>query len=222
MNTQPLNIPSLARRFTVYLPGFLIAVVCLIDSAAFAQSGSGIVYPQGSPYPQGRIIQSSPLQGSGTIIQSRPIQGAVTQGSATQGSAIRAQETFESKFWQYLNEARYREWAPVAGTTGEAYEGQSPHGAMIKMYLNRRAAGRPDELPAGSVVVKENYGADGKTLMAVTTMYRPKTYKGWYWTKYNPDGSVATKDGKRLAGQVKGCIDCHAGAGGNDDVFFND
>ena len=53
-----------------------------------------------------------------------------------------AKETFESKFWRYLNDARFREWAPVAGTSGDAYEGQSPHGAMLKMYLSRKAAGR--------------------------------------------------------------------------------
>ena len=79
---------------------------------------------------------------------------------------------------------------------------------------------------SGSVLVKENYAADGKTLMAITTMYRAKNYDtagtGWYWTKYNPDGSVALKDGMRLAGKVKGCIECHSGAGGGDYAFFND
>ena len=137
-----------------------------------------------------------------------------------------AKETFESKFWRYLNDARFREWAPVSGTSGDAYEGQSPHGAMLKMYLSRKAAGLPDKLPEGSVIVKENYGPDGKTLMAITTMYKPRNYDkdgtGWYWTKYNPDGSVATKDGKRLAGKVQGCIECHSGAGGGDYAFFND
>ncbi|MCG8649954.1 MAG: cytochrome P460 family protein [Pirellulales bacterium] len=136
------------------------------------------------------------------------------------------QETFESKFWRYLNDARYREWAPVSGTSGDAYEGQSPHGAMLKMYLSRKAAGLPNDLPTGSVIVKENYAADGKTLMAVTTMYKARNYDqagtGWYWTKYNPDGSVATKDGKRLAGKVQGCIECHASAAGGDYAFFND
>lgn len=216
-----MSLPSLIRTFCICTSAFLIACGWSVDNTAHAQSGSRIVYPQGSQYPQGQVIQSQPVQGSSTIVQSTPMQGS-TQSSATQGSATRAAETFESKFWRYINDARYRAWAPVAGTTGEAYQGQSPHGAMLKMYLSRTAAGRPNELPAGSVIVKENYAEDGKTLMAITTMYRPKGYKGWYWTKYNADGSVASKDGNRLAGQVKGCIDCHAGAGGNDYVFFND
>lgn len=43
---------------------------------------------------------------------------------------------------------------------------------MLKMYLNRKAVGRPEELPNGSIVVKENDGPDGDTLMAITVMYR--------------------------------------------------
>lgn len=195
------------------------AVIGLVTVTVHAQSGTRTTFPQNT-YRQGQVIQSRPVQG-GTVIQGSATQGSTTvQGSATQ--SVRAPETFESKFWRFLKDARFREWAPVAGTTGDAYEGQSPHGAMLKMYLNRRAAGRPSELPAGSVIVKENYGPDGKTLMAITTMYRPKNYKGWYWTKYDPNGSVATKDGKRLAGKVQGCIDCHSGAAGDDFVFFND
>lgn len=224
----------ISRTIAIHLVS-IAAAAGLTATTVDAQSGSRITYPQNS-YPQGQVIQSRPIQG-GTIIQGSTTQGSTTQGSttqgstavqgsttqgSTQGSAMRATETFESKFWRFLKEARFREWAPVAGTTGEAYEGQSPHGAMLKMYLNRRAAGRPNELPAGSVIVKENYGPDGKTLMAITTMYRPKNYKGWYWTKYNPNGSVATKDGQRLAGKVQGCIDCHSGAAGDDQIFFND
>jgi len=82
----------------------------------------------------------------------------------------------------------------------------------------------------GSVVIKENYGEDKKTLVAVTVMYRVKGYNAdagdWYWVKYNADGTVANappdKGGMRLSGRVKGCIDCHSGAGGGDFAFIND
>lgn len=201
-------------------------LTCLSSgTVASAQSSTRLQYPQ-----QGRVIQSTPVQGSTTRASG---SGSTLQGSTNRGAnptrmnpATVAKPTFESKFWRYLNDARYREWAPVHGTSGEAYAGQSPHGAMLKMYLNRKAAGLPDQLPTGSVLVKENYAADGKTLMAVTTMFKARNYdpegSGWYWTKYNPDGTVAAKDGRPLAGKVSGCIECHSGAEGDDFAFFND
>ncbi len=79
-------------------------------------------------------------------------------------------------------------------------------------------------------MIKENYGPDKKTLMAITAMYKTKGYNptagDWYWVKYNPDGSVANKSTdagvKHLAGRVQGCIRCHDGADGGDFAFFND
>ena len=166
--------------------------------------------------------RGSGSQGSGHIIN---------QGSGSQGSGIIVQqETFESKFWNYLQSAKYRNWAPVPGTTGDAYKGDSPHGAFLKMYINRKAVGHMNKMPSGSIIIKENFGKDSKTLMAITVMYRNTGYNpkngDWYWVKYNPDGSVANapaeKGGMPLAGKVKGCINCHSGAEGNDFVFAND
>ena len=99
------------------------------------------------------------------------------------------------------------------------------------MYLNRTAAGNPKDLPNGSIIIKENYGPDKKTLMAVTVMYRSKGYNpqagDWYWAKYNPDGTIAKmppeKGSMKIAGKAKGCIMCHGEtAEGNDFAFFND
>lgn len=98
------------------------------------------------------------------------------------------------------------------------------------MYLNRTAAGRAKELPHGSILIKENYGPDQKTLMAVTVMYRSQGYNpdggDWYWVKYNPDGTIANappdKGSMPLKGKVQGCIMCHSGADGQDFAFFND
>jgi len=137
---------------------------------------------------------------------------------------------YEARLWKYLNESKYRNWAPVPGESDDAYEGESPHGAYLKMYLNRKAAGNPNELPDGSILVKENYGKDKTTLMAVTVMFRSEGYNeaagDWYWVKYNADGTVA-KTGedagsKRIAGKFGKCIECHTDAKGNDFVFFND
>ena len=137
---------------------------------------------------------------------------------------------FEVHFWDYLQNAQYKNWSPVPGNTGEAYEGQSPHGAYLRMYLNRTAAGHVKELPHGSILIKENYGEDRKTLMAVTVMYRSKDFNpdagDWYWVKFNPNGTVAKapldKGSMPLAGKVKGCITCHGAADGKDFAFVND
>lgn len=149
--------------------------------------------------------------------------------NAQSGTRRAANESFEARFWRYLQTGKYKNWAPAPGQTGGFYPGESPHGAKLKMYLNRVAAGNSKKFPLGSIVVKENYSDDEK-LMAITVMYRAKGYdpdhNDWYWVKYNPDGSVAKAPPEMgsmsLAGKVKGCIMCHEGADGDDYAFIND
>jgi len=193
------------NRYCLTLASLLVAagLVPLAQSEALSQSGSrsGGGFPRGYSNPQGGYTQP--------------------QGRA---QAPR-QATFEDRFWNYLQQANYENWAPLPGTATDFYPGQSPHGAFLKVYANRGAAGNPDKLPTGSIIIKENYN-EQKQLGAITVMYRGKGYdrehNDWYWVKYNPDGSVAQKNGNRLAGRVKGCADCHSGAGGGDFVFLND
>ena len=98
------------------------------------------------------------------------------------------------------------------------------------MYLNRTAIANSNNLPHDSILIKENYGQDKKTLMAITVMYRAKGYNpeagDWYWVKYNPNGTVAKappeKGSMPLQGKLKGCIKCHGGADGKDFAFVND
>jgi hypothetical protein len=119
-----------------------------------------------------------------------------------------------------LKHAQYRNWAPAAGQNDDPYPGQSPHGAFLKLYLNRTAVASPDQMPPGSILVKENYGPDKKSLMAITVMYRTENYdpehKNWYWVKYNPDGTVAKTHPEMgsmpIAGKFKMCIECRASA----------
>ena len=186
-------------------------VVCAVAAATFL-TGS----------PQEVAAQSGSRTGSGTR--------TYTQGSGAR-TVQQDNRPFEAKFWDYLVSAQYPNWAPVPGLTDDATAGSSPHGAFLKMYLNRTAAGRPKELPNGSIIIKENYGPDGKSLMAITAMYRSKGYNpeagDWYWIKYNPDGTVAKAPPEMrsmpLAGKPMGCIKCHGeGAAGNDFAFFND
>lgn len=155
------------------------------------------------------------------------------RGSGTRSAiagSTQAGQSFERQFWAYLENARYKNWAPVPGKSGDFSPGQAPHGKFLKMYLNRTAAGNMKDLPHGSIIVKENYGPKKKKLMAVTVMYRVKGFDpkngDWYWVKYMPDGSVARtpadKGSKPIAGRFASCIDCHNGAEGKDFVFAND
>lgn len=100
------------------------------------------------------------------------------------------------------------------------YKGTHPHGSLLSTYLNDVAyealTSGADELPYGSIVIKENYMPD-KKLGAVTVMHRVEGFNppagDWFWAKYKPDGSIDTMEmnGKtmKLAGKPMGCIGCH-------------
>ena len=166
--------------------------------------------------------------GAAVFMQSDDV-AAQSSTRGQDGQAL-ARQPFEAQFWNYLQQANYKNWAPAPGQNGDFYEGQSPHGAFLKMYLNRTAIANAKNLPNRSIVIKENYGPDKKTLMAVTVMYRSKGYdpahNDWYWIKYNPDGTVAkappAMGSMPLAGKVNGCIKCHGDADCGDFAFLND
>lgn len=149
--------------------------------------------------------------------------GERTQQVQTQSGG---QSTFEAKFWNWLQQVQYKNWAPIPGQSADAFDGQMPHGAKVKVYVNRVAAGNPKQLPNGSILVKENYGPDGSTLMAITAMFRSEGYDpqhgDWYWVKYEPNGMVSQMNGMAVAGRVGMCAECHSSAEGNDFAFAND
>jgi len=173
--------------------------------------------------------QSGTRSGSGTrpggVAPRQSGSGArPSTGNSTQRPAGR--EPFEVKFWNWLQSVQYRNWAPLPGQTAGAYAGESPHGAQVKLFANRTAVGDPEALPVGSVLVKENFAEDGRTLMAITVMYRSTAFDpehgDWFWAKYEPDGQVSQMDGMSVAGRVQMCADCHGNAGGGDYSFAND
>ena len=155
--------------------------------------------------------------------------------------ADRGEKPFEDQFWKYLIGNNYKNWAPGPGQTGDFYTGQNPHGALLKMYLNRTAAGRTKDFPMGSVIILENYRAD-KSLKTISVMYRTDGFNpegnDWYWVDYNPDGTVvqapvggrtnvnqvSVHSGalKKTMGRATNCMSCHQGGEGLDFVFFND
>ncbi len=106
------------------------------------------------------------------------------------------------KVWTHITQCNpYLGWGTWPGYPG-IYPGKSPHGAFLKLYANGlalKAAREGKPMPQGAIIVKENYGKDQKTLMAITPMYKVEGYNpeagDWFWAKYAPDGTVA-KSGK--------------------------
>lgn len=122
--------------------------------------------------------------------------------------------------WTYVTKADpYTGWGYWPGRYG-SYVGKQPHGAHLKVFANGpalQAAREGKPMPAGAIVLKENYGKDGKTLMAVTPMYKVSGYNpeggDWFWAKYTADGTV-DKEGK-----VGGCIKCHEAVKDQNWIF---
>jgi mono/diheme cytochrome c family protein len=166
------------------------------------------------------------------------------------GTAASAQTTrtnndssFEDQFWKYLVGNNYKNWSPGPGAAAGFYKGRNPHGAYLKMYVNRTAAGSMDDMAVGSVVILENYFKD-QSLKTISVMYRTTGFNpdgnDWYWIEYRPDGSVVraaaqenetqnrirnvslTTSPKLLMGKAANCIQCHQSAAGDDFVFSND
>lgn len=130
--------------------------------------------------------------------------------------------TDPGEFWTYISRTNdYTKWPFFPGKEG-TYPGQSPHGAYLKVYVNDiayKAAKEGKPMPNGAIIVKENYGQDQKTLMAVTPMYKVSGYNpeggDWFWGKYGPNGKVMA------AGKVQGCIDCHRARKAEDWRFLH-
>ena len=132
------------------------------------------------------------------------------------------------QLWDQIKD--YKEWKIPDQFPGWA-EGVSPHGEILRYYINQKA--NEDLTQDGAVIVKENYSEKSPdALMSVTVMqkregYDPET-NNWFYVKYSPDGKVMDdEDGKPVAGLVgkgkeSGCIPCHKTAGGNDYLFMND
>ena len=151
------------------------------------------------------------------------------------------QPAFETQFWKYLIGNNYKNWAPGPGQSSGFYQGQKPHGELVKTYMNRTAAGTIGNLAIGSVVILENYRAD-QTLATISVMYRTTGFNpegnDWYWVEYKPDGSVEKSHSasdqevqnvsltagrmSKTMGKASQCIQCHRSAGGSDFVFSND
>lgn len=129
-------------------------------------------------------------------------------------------DTTAEAVWAYLQEQSYQDEWEMWPEKERYYEGVEPHGALLSTYLNSIAmdalAGNASELPARSMIVKENFTPDS-TLAAITVMYKVPGYdaenQDWWWLKRTAAGEV------EASGRVEGCISCHGTASDNDYVL---
>lgn len=158
--------------------------------------------------------------------QPRPRPAPRPTADDNRAAPVEAPAPLEVRLWNYLQSAKYGHWAALPGKPAGTYAGESPHGAQVKLYASRGAVADPLGLPNGTILVKENYAADQKTLMAITVMYRAQGFdpehNDWFWAKYEPNGRVSRMNNMSVAGRIGMCIECHSSAGGHDFVFAND
>jgi hypothetical protein len=190
------------------------------------------------------ILTSAALVGLTLAMFAFPVLGQVDTETQRDKRSTESSTAFEARFWQYLLSNNYKNWAPPAGQGGDFFTGESIHGQMHKLYLNRTAASDPNALVDESVIVMENYRSN-KMLESISVMLRSAgsnpSQQDWYWITYGPDGSViGTTEGNNSDAPVQrppatsyvstassivvgsSCTTCHRKAPGGDFVHFND
>lgn len=127
------------------------------------------------------------------------------------------------------------------------FGGAKPHGMILEVSSRILTI----EEHTGFIVVKKNYnGPDvteakvdqnrSKYIASITVMFQRESgydpdNQNWFWVKYKPNGDFFTIKiagrTKALAGRIikgesgegnKGCLFCHASAGGGDYIFYPD
>ncbi|MGH7449404.1 MAG: cytochrome P460 family protein [Longimicrobiales bacterium] len=133
---------------------------------------------------------------------------------AQQPQAVsQAADTTAASLWAHLQRENYRTW-PLYPGKGELYTGTEPHGMLLTTYVNRIAhdalSNGAGSMPAGAIIVKENYMPDS-TFDAATVMHKVPGYNpqngDWFWVKYDANG--VAEEG---AGRAAMCQQCHAAA----------
>jgi hypothetical protein len=169
----------------------------------------------------------------------------VVRGPAAAGPAFGLADdvTYASTLWSAMVRARLT--GPDEKKLEPFFGGARPHGEILELaYQNLEVDGH-----TGFIVVKKNYSGPGVSEEAVardraryltdlTVMFQREAgydpdNQNWFWVKYKPDGSLDTRDmeGTKvpLAGRIakgktreesRGCIYCHASAGGSDYIFY--
>ncbi len=156
----------------------------------------------------------------------RPGDGEEAAETAA-AEAATAPDTTGAAIWTHLQGSSYETTWQLWPEKGRFYTGQEPHGMLLTTYLNDVAyqalTGGATEMPAGAIIVKENYMPDS-TLAAVTTMFKAAGYNAdhndWFFTKHLPSGELdKAENGMLLEGRLPGCQNCHVGRQANDYLF---
>ncbi|NJD55616.1 MAG: hypothetical protein FIA94_04325 [Nitrospirae bacterium] len=125
-----------------------------------------------------------------------------------------------AKLYDYITKQKpYTSWEMWPGK-GKMYKGTQPHGDFLTTYVNDAAMSgikaKKGSMPDGSIIAKENYGAD-KKFAALTVMYKIKGYNpaaaDWFWAKYDGGGKIVA------SGKAEACIRCHEMNKGNDYIY---
>ncbi len=168
------------------------------------------------------------------------------QNTATIKSPVNKDDViFANQLWQVMFETRLvgENAIPLKPFFG----GAKPHGMILEVYSHQLTVGKHN----GFLVLKRNYnGSDvsvtnvkknrSRYLSSITIMYQresgyDKNNLNMFWAKYQPDGKLFVKNmmgtEMPLAGRLikgtdnnnnKGCLYCHASAGGGDYIFYPD
>ena len=158
----------------------------------------------------------------------RPGDGEeAAETEAATAATVSAPDTTGAAIWAHLQESDYEANWQMWPDKGSFYTGNQPHGMLLTTYLNDVAyqalTGGATEMPAGAIIVKENYMPDS-TLAAVTTMFKAAGYNAdhndWFFTKHLPSGELdKAPNGMQLEGRLPGCQDCHVNVQANDYLF---
>ena len=136
-------------------------------------------------------------------------------------------DTTGAAIWAHLQSSDYQTNWQLWPDKGQLYTGAEPHGMLLTTYLNDIAfealSNHAGTMPAGAVIVKENYMPDS-TLAAVTTMFKVAGYNAehadWFFTKHQPNGELAAApNGMALEGRLAGCQSCHVARADNDYLY---
>lgn len=134
---------------------------------------------------------------------------------------LTSSEISAARLWERMTvETDYQQYEYWPGHEGFNL-GQSPHGALHKVQLNKVLSENVPldvpEAPVGTIIVKENYTID-EEMVAITVMAKVEGYNpegnDWFWARYGPDGSITAE------GVLNGCVSCHAGAVGSDYIII--
>jgi hypothetical protein len=154
--------------------------------------------------------------------------GSADGGDAGEAAAsVTAADTTGAAIWAHIHESNYATDWQLWPEKGRLYTGREPHGMLLTTYLNDIAyqalTSGAREMPAGAVIVKENYMPDS-TLAAVTTMLKVPGYNAehndWFFTKHLAGGELdKMPNGMEMEGRLPGCQTCHLGVRANDYLF---